>query len=103
MDKKLIDLLKDATTPMEKMTLVNVYYDSRTQEILNDIERGNMMPTETVRVIISSFYMEFWSIFKSIPHLYTLHSSSYREQINFLDNASYALHEELHDLTFNRI
>lgn len=103
MDKKLIDLLEEATTPMEKMTLVSVYYDGKTQKILNDIEKGDMMPSETVRVIVSSFYMEFWNIFKSIPHLYILYSSSYREQINSLDNASRALHEELYSLVFNRI
>jgi len=103
MDEKLRSLLKEATTPMEKLTLVSVYFDSKTQELLNDIEKGDMIFTETAKVITSSFYMEFWNIFKSIPHLYTIHTSSYQERINSLENASYALHEELHNLTFNHI
>jgi len=101
MNKEIQELIKDATTPMEKITLIGIHFDSKTQELLNNIERGDMMPTETAHVISSTFYMNFWSSLKSIPHLYTLHNPSHRnKQLQELDSIRYTLHEELHEEVF---
>jgi hypothetical protein len=91
--------MEDRMTPTEKITLISVQYDSKIQELLNNIESGNVKQIEIVKHIVSTSILAFWNEIKSIPHLYTRYYSD-KGKIKELEDNAYNLHVALYNAIF---